>query len=175
MTLVAERRARRRAAEVVPGDVLVKACAPYRNERLFSLQGLRNLGPTLRDWRRAWQELGVPKVPASIDAPRGAMQPIGYVVLQYVVRLDRPEKAYDRWLVPLHRSTTAHLRSTYPFQSAEGLGGRGVVLGTDLLAGGSAFCFDPFEAYTRSSWHRHVRCPGRRDGRPGGEVLPPSQ
>lgn len=26
------------------------------------------------------------------------MQPIGYVVLQHAVRLDRPVKAYDRWL-----------------------------------------------------------------------------
>lgn len=47
---------------------------------LFSLQGLRNLGPTLREWRRAWQDLGLPSFPASIDAPGGAMQPIGYVV-----------------------------------------------------------------------------------------------
>lgn len=51
--------------------------------------------------------------------------------------------------IPRHRATTAHLCSTYPFQSAEGLGGRGVVLGTDHLAGGAAFCFDPFEAYTQ--------------------------
>ncbi len=36
------------------------------------------------------------------------MEPIGYVVLQHVVRLDRPVKAYDRWLrrIPteFHRS-----------------------------------------------------------------------
>ena len=51
--------------------------------------------------------------------------------------------------LPRHRATTAHLCSAYPFQAAEGLGGRGVVLGTDHLAGGAAFCFDPFEAYTQ--------------------------
>ena len=51
--------------------------------------------------------------------------------------------------IPRHRATTAHLCSAYPWQAAEGLGGRGVVLGTDHLAGGAAFCFDPFEAYTR--------------------------
>ena len=51
--------------------------------------------------------------------------------------------------VPRHRATTAHLCSTYPWQAAEGLGGRGVLLGTDHLAGGAAFCFDPFEAYTQ--------------------------
>ncbi len=26
------------------------------------------------------------------------MQPIGYIVLQHAVRLDRPVKAYDRWI-----------------------------------------------------------------------------
>jgi len=51
--------------------------------------------------------------------------------------------------LPRHRATTAHLCSAYPFQAAEGLGGRGVMLGTDHLAGGAAFCFDPFEAYTQ--------------------------
>ena len=51
--------------------------------------------------------------------------------------------------IPRHRATTAHLCSAYPWQAAEGLGGRGVVLGTDHLAGGAAFCFDPFEAYTQ--------------------------
>jgi hypothetical protein len=51
--------------------------------------------------------------------------------------------------IPRHRATTAHLCSAYPFQAAEGLGGRGVMLGTDHLAGGAAFCFDPFEAYTQ--------------------------
>ncbi len=39
---------------------------------LFALQALRNLGPTVREWRRAWQGVGLSKVPASIDAPEGA-------------------------------------------------------------------------------------------------------
>lgn len=65
---------------------------------LFSLQGLRNLGPTMRAWRQSWQELGLPKGPGDLDAPLGLMNPLGYVVVQHVVRLDRPVKAYDRWL-----------------------------------------------------------------------------
>jgi len=65
---------------------------------LFSVQGLRNLGPTIRAWRRSWQELALPKVPSAIDAPTGLMRPLGYVVLQHAVRLDRPVQAYDRWL-----------------------------------------------------------------------------
>jgi chromosome partitioning protein len=65
---------------------------------LFSLQGLRNLGPTLRGWSRSWSDNTYPKVPDGIDAPRGTMRPAGYVVLQHAVRLDRPVLAYDRWL-----------------------------------------------------------------------------
>lgn len=51
--------------------------------------------------------------------------------------------------LPRHRATTAHLCSAYPFQAARGLGGRGVYLGTDELAGGGAFCYDQFELYTQ--------------------------
>lgn len=64
---------------------------------LYSLQGLRNLGPTLRAWRREW-ETRLPQAPSGFDTPRGAMQPAGYVVLQHGVRLDRVVGAYDRWL-----------------------------------------------------------------------------
>lgn len=45
---------------------------------LFSLQGLRNLGPTLREWRHAWQTLVLPRVPATVQAPAGTMKPIGF-------------------------------------------------------------------------------------------------
>ncbi len=64
---------------------------------LFSLQGLRNLGPAVRNWRENWQEQAVPRAPAVLDIPPGAMTPLGYVVLQHAVRLDRPVKAYERW------------------------------------------------------------------------------
>lgn len=92
-----------RAALLASDNLVVPLAAD-----LFSLQGLRNLGPTLRGWRTAWRDLVLPHVPATIDAPRGSMEPIGYVVLQHAVRLDRPVKAYDRWLrrIPgeFHRS-----------------------------------------------------------------------
>ncbi|MBI1759443.1 MAG: ParA family protein [Actinobacteria bacterium] len=65
---------------------------------LFSAQGLRNLGPALRRWRRDWQETAQPRLPAGIDAPSGAMQPLGYVVMQPSMRLDRPVRAYQRWV-----------------------------------------------------------------------------
>lgn len=65
---------------------------------LFSLRGLRNLGPTLRKWRTDWQEVVVPRIPAEIEAPSGTMRPLGYVLMQPRIRLDRPVQAYTRWL-----------------------------------------------------------------------------
>lgn len=65
---------------------------------LFSLRGLRNLGPTLRDWRATWQDTIHPRMPSGIDGPPGSMKPLGYVIMQPTMRLDRPVKAYQRWL-----------------------------------------------------------------------------
>jgi cellulose biosynthesis protein BcsQ len=65
---------------------------------LFSLRGLRNLGPTLREWRSTWQSTVLPKVPDRIPAPRALMMPIGYIIMQPPARADRPAKAHDRWL-----------------------------------------------------------------------------
>jgi len=64
---------------------------------LFSLQGLKNLGPTVRMWREQWEQLRK-LAKTSVDLPEGVMQPIGYVVLQQAVRLDRPVRAYRKWL-----------------------------------------------------------------------------
>lgn len=64
---------------------------------LFSLQGLKNLGPTIREWRQQWKQIqGL--VAVNFDLPGGLMAPAGYVVLQHAVRLDRPVRAYAKWL-----------------------------------------------------------------------------
>jgi len=65
---------------------------------LFSVQGLRNLGPALREWRKSWQEMSAKNPNPMLPLPRGRMQPVGYVTLQPVMRLDRPVKAYGRWM-----------------------------------------------------------------------------
>lgn len=65
---------------------------------LYSLQGLRNLGPALRDWRRGWKKRLQEHVPQQIAIPSGDMNSIGYVILQHAVRMDRPVKAYQRWV-----------------------------------------------------------------------------
>lgn len=85
-------------AALIAADFVVVPLAPD----LFSLQGLRNLGPTLRRWRGEWesrlaQTATVPGL-GELDMPSGAMKPIGYVVLQHAVRLDRPVRAYARWM-----------------------------------------------------------------------------
>ena len=73
-----------------------QVCLPLAPD-LFSLQGLKNLGPTLREWRAVWADL-LTKAPADLPMPRGAMQPIGYIVMQHSIVSSRPVKAYKRWM-----------------------------------------------------------------------------
>ena len=72
---------------------------------LYSLQGLKNLGPALRNWRHNWkqrrdnwQQYGDKTAYPDFCLPTGNMQPLGYLCQQYSARLDRPVKAYDRWI-----------------------------------------------------------------------------
>lgn len=65
---------------------------------LFSLQGLKNLGPTLRSWRSLWQKRSSNWTNPDFPLPLGRMKPIGYVVQQHSVRLSRPVRAYDKWV-----------------------------------------------------------------------------
>lgn len=82
-------------AALIASDFVVVPLGPD----LFSLQGLRNLGPRLRDWRGGWdQRRGLLKQAANLDLPNGRMEPLGYVVARYSIRLDRPVRAYERWL-----------------------------------------------------------------------------
>jgi chromosome partitioning protein len=64
---------------------------------LFSIQGLRNVGPTLRTWREQWAERRS-KAPREIFVPEGRMAPAGYVMMRHAIRLDRPVRAYERWM-----------------------------------------------------------------------------
>lgn len=65
---------------------------------LFSLQGLRNLGPTLNRWRQDWKQRKNYWGEPEISLPDGEMEPVGYVVQQHSVRLNRPVRAYDKWV-----------------------------------------------------------------------------
>ncbi len=81
-------------AAMIASDYLVFPLAPS----LFSLQGLRNLGPTLRNWRQGWSDR-LERAPESLDIalPEGRMEPLGYVVQQHSERKNRVVKAYDQW------------------------------------------------------------------------------
>jgi cellulose biosynthesis protein BcsQ len=67
---------------------------------LSSIQGMKNLGPSLRAWRREWKDrLALAKGFADgLDLPSGEMQPAGYVVTQQGIRDSRSAKTYQRWI-----------------------------------------------------------------------------
>lgn len=81
-------------AALVTADYVVFPLAPD----LHSLQGLRNLGPVLGDWREQWAERRDRNPLDSLESPQGSMHPIGYVVMQHALRFDRPIHAYARWM-----------------------------------------------------------------------------
>lgn len=65
---------------------------------LSSLQGLRSLGPSLRSWRKSWQERLTKNPDPSLDLPTGKIEPLGYVVMQYGMRENRSPNASLRWI-----------------------------------------------------------------------------
>ncbi|MBF0560528.1 MAG: AAA family ATPase [Alphaproteobacteria bacterium] len=65
---------------------------------MFSLQGLRNKGPALRDWRRDWEDRRSRSPTLDFRLPLGRMDALGYVIMRHSVRLDRPVKAYAQWI-----------------------------------------------------------------------------
>jgi cellulose biosynthesis protein BcsQ len=81
-------------AALIAADFVVIPLGPD----LFSLQGLRNLGPTLRAWRNGWAERLDKNPVRDLPLPSGNMKPIGYIVMQHSVRRDRPVKSYDKWI-----------------------------------------------------------------------------
>jgi len=83
-----------RAAMIATDQVVFPLAAD-----MFSIQGLKNLGPTLREWREEWKELLQSKAgDVKFPLPSGLMQPSGYVVMQHGVREGRPVKAYRKWV-----------------------------------------------------------------------------
>jgi len=81
-------------AALIASDYVVVPLGPD----LFSLQGLHNLGPTLRTWRQGWFERLTKSPGKGLDLPEGKMEPIGYIVMQHSVRRDRPVKSYEKWI-----------------------------------------------------------------------------
>ena len=97
-------------AALVAADHVIVPVAPD----LYSLQGLRNLGPTLDKWRKEWRERRKRNPVDELPMPGGAMKPVGYVVLQHAVRLDRPVKAYGRWMARIPAAYREHVLREAP-------------------------------------------------------------
>jgi cellulose biosynthesis protein BcsQ len=81
-------------AALIAADHVVFPLAPD----LFSLLGLKNLGPTLARWRTDWTERLQKNPDPDISLPKGSMEPAGYVLLQHSIRYDRPTRAYEKWM-----------------------------------------------------------------------------
>lgn len=91
-------------AALIAADKVVLPFAPD----LYALPILRTAGSALKTWRAGWRER-LQKVPSELQTlslPRGVMEPIGYVVLQREVRLDRPMNvtAHERRLGRIPRT-----------------------------------------------------------------------
>lgn len=98
-------------AAIIAANFVVLPLAPD----LFSPQGLRNVGPTLKDWRREWRDrLERATVGADLPLPAGDMHPVGYVVMQHAVRAGRPTLAYQKWTTRIpgvYAKPVFHLRA----------------------------------------------------------------
>lgn len=80
-------------AALMASDYVVIPLSPD----LFSLEGLKNIGPIFSRWREEWRERLAKNPVPELRLPTAQMQPLGYIVMQHSVRLDRPVIAYSRW------------------------------------------------------------------------------
>ena len=81
-----------RSALIATDHVVVPLAAD-----MYSLQGLRNLGPALREWRVDWQQRVAQWKQPAFELPAARMQPLGYVLMQHIERLSRPVRADKKW------------------------------------------------------------------------------
>lgn len=91
---------------------------------MFSLQGLRNLGPSLSKWKKGWHErlIKLGDKPLSQPIPNGETSPLGYIAMQHQERLSRPVKAYSAWLERMpaeYRSSLSLAKSNKAFASVK--------------------------------------------------------
>ena len=113
-------------AAIIAANFVVFPLAPD----LFSLQALRNVGPTLRDWRGEWQDRLArrPEVEA-LQLPSADIVPGGYIVMQHAVRAGRPVQAYQKWI---ERIPEVYRRQVVP--DLHGGGGSSTEDDTECLA-----------------------------------------
>jgi len=82
-------------AALLACDAVVLPLAPD----LFSLQGMRNVGPTLRSWRDEWEVVRSRHMHGRSRARLAvhAFRPIGYVLQQHLARKDQAVEGYAKW------------------------------------------------------------------------------
>jgi chromosome partitioning protein len=80
---------------LIASDFVILPVAPD----LYSIKGIENLGPTLKEWKQQWAER-LSKKPEDVDFlfPEGTINPLGYIVMNPSIRSNRPAKAYQRWM-----------------------------------------------------------------------------
>lgn len=85
-------------AALVAADFVVIPMGPD----LFSLYGLRNLGPVLKSWRKQWtarrRNFEDNHSGPGFDLPSGQMHPLGYIVNRHSVLRKEPVKAFRNWI-----------------------------------------------------------------------------
>ena len=52
----------------------------------------------MRRWRGEWDERRNRNPTPELALPTGEMRAVGYILMQHAMRLDRPVKAYERWM-----------------------------------------------------------------------------
>ncbi len=65
---------------------------------LFSIQGIKNLGQTLKKWKKEWNDR-ITQIPEklSFKIPSKESKPVGYIIMQYSAKESKPVKSYLRW------------------------------------------------------------------------------
>jgi chromosome partitioning protein len=89
---------------------------------LFSLQGLKNLGPTLRVWRADWRMRVDHWAKPRFELPQGTVKALGYIVMQHMERNFRPVKSYERWVAKIpetYRKSVLGEPSSAPFEGQD--------------------------------------------------------
>lgn len=65
---------------------------------LFSLQGIKNLGTTLNQWKKQWnQRKELKPENLTMELPENNINAAGYIVMQYSAKESRPVQSYLRW------------------------------------------------------------------------------
>lgn len=94
-------------AVLLAADAVIIPLAPD----LFSLQGLKNVGPMLRTWQHDWRRVLERE---SSELPHHEAAAIGYIVQQHLARSDRPVAAYDRWAAQIPSTFSEYVLEKKP-------------------------------------------------------------